>query len=121
MILLMQPGRNRTVLVAIKLLHTAVWLFFVGCIAAIPVAASLHRFRAAAVFAAFVLAECLVLGVNGLRCPLSDLAARYAPEDAPNFDIYLPNWLARYNKQIFGTLFVGCGLYALAVRLLFRH
>jgi hypothetical protein len=23
-----------------------------------------------------------------------------------NFDIYLPNWLARYNKAIVGTLFV---------------
>ena len=31
-----------------------------------------------------------------------------------NFDIYLPVWLARYNKAIFGTLFVVGGLFVLA-------
>jgi hypothetical protein len=25
---------------------------------------------------------------------------------APNFDIYLSRWLARWNKELFGTLFV---------------
>ena len=30
------------------------------------------------------------------------------------FDIFLPLWLARYNKQIFGTLFVLSVAYALA-------
>lgn len=24
----------------------------------------------------------------------------------PNFDIFLPEWLARWNKEIFGSLFV---------------
>ncbi len=37
---------------------------------------------------------------------MSDLAARHTSDRAANFDIYLPNWLARYNKVIFGTLFV---------------
>jgi hypothetical protein len=99
-------------IVAIKLLHTAVWLFFVACIAAVPLAAALHRFRFAGIAAVAVLLECLVLAANRFRCPLTDLAARYAPERASNFDIYLPNWLARYNKQIFGVLFLVGGFYA---------
>jgi hypothetical protein len=33
----------------------------------------------------------------------------------PNFDIYLPEWLARYNKEVFGTLFVGGPIYAMVV------
>jgi hypothetical protein len=33
---------------------------------------------------------------------------------AHNFDIYLPLLLARYNKQIFGPLFVVGGVVALA-------
>ncbi len=37
---------------------------------------------------------------------MSDWAAQFTDEKASNFDIYLPNWLARYNKIIFGTLFV---------------
>jgi hypothetical protein len=33
-------------------------------------------------------------------------AARFTESRADNFDIYLPNWLARHNKTVFGTLFV---------------
>jgi hypothetical protein len=36
---------------------------------------------------------------------LTNWAARFTDDRADNFDIYLPNWLARYNKVIFGTLF----------------
>jgi hypothetical protein len=40
------------------------------------------------------------------RCPLTDLAARYTVDRRPNFDIYLPNWLAEHNKVVFGLLFI---------------
>jgi len=93
-------------LVKIKLLHTAVWLFFVGCIVAIPIAGALCRAWWAAAFSGMVLLECAVLAVNRGRCPLTDVAARHTDERAANFDIYLPEWLARYNKESFGTLFV---------------
>jgi len=122
---LMQPNSKlHPVVIAVKLLHTAVWLFFVVCIAAVPVTAGLHRFRLTALFASLVLLECLVLVLNRWRCPLTDLAARFTPEISDNFDIYLPNWLARHNKTIFGTLFVAGGLFALAqwaVELIYRQ
>jgi hypothetical protein len=54
-----------------------------------------------------------VLAVNRGRCPLTDLAGRYTDERPDNFDIYLPLWLARRNKMIFGTLFVIGELYVL--------
>ena len=41
------------------------------------------------------------------------LAARYTPDRAANFDIYLPAWLARNYQNIFGTLFVAGGLLVL--------
>jgi hypothetical protein len=85
----------------------------VTCIVSVPVAAGLHNFKMSAIFAGLVLVECMVLAVNRFRCPLTDLAVRFAPEDSPNFDIYLPRLVAKYNKQIFGTLFVLGGLYAL--------
>ena len=102
------------VVVAIKLLHTVVWFFFVACIIAVPVAGGLHQFKLAAVLAALVLLECLVLVLNGWRCPLTDLATRFTPETSHNFDIYLPNWLARHNKTIFGIIFILGALFALA-------
>jgi len=92
-------------LVGIKILHTAVWLFFATCIVSIPLAAVWHQFRLAAALTALVLAECAVLAANRSRCPLTDLASRYTECRAANFDIFLPLWLARHNKAIFGALF----------------
>ncbi|MGJ5815836.1 hypothetical protein [Paludibaculum fermentans] len=110
----MQPPPERTApLVAVKLLHTAVWLFFVLCIFAIPVAGALREFIWAAALAALVLIECAVLVANHGRCPSTDWAARYTGARTDNFDIYLPLWLARYNKQIFGPVFLAGSLYAL--------
>ncbi len=95
-----------TPLVAIKLLHTLIWAFFAGCILAIPVLAWRGRFRWATVMIGVVAVECLILAFNGMRCPLTDLAAPYTANRADNFDIYLPVWLARWNKHIFGALYV---------------
>ena len=75
-------------------------------ILALPVLAVLSRFRWATVISIVVLLECAVLAINGGRCPLTDLASRFTTDRNPNFDIYLPNWLASHNKTIFGTLFV---------------
>ena len=100
------PSEPSPALVKIKLLHTVVWLFFVGCILAIPIAGAMRQFSWAAAFSGVVLLECAVLALNRGRCPLTDVAARHTAERAANFDIYLPEWLARYNKEIFGTLFV---------------
>ena len=105
-------------LVALKLLHTVIWIFFAGCIVAIPFAGTFHQFRWVAILTGLVLVECAVLLVNRGRCPLTDMSARYTQERADNFDIYLPVWLARHNKTIFGTLFVLGELYVLGVWLL---
>lgn len=93
-------------LVGVKLLHTAVWLFFAGCIVAIPFAGAWGHFRWVGFLTVLVLTECLVLALNKGRCPLTDLAGQYTRDrTADNFDIYLPLWLARHNKTIFGALF----------------
>lgn len=76
-----------------------------GCIVALPIFALAGRLRWAAVLSAVVVAECLVIGLNKGRCPLTNLAARFTDERVDNFDIYLPLWLARHNKAVFGTLF----------------
>jgi len=107
-----------TRLAGIKLLHTAIWLFFAGCIVAIPFLGAMHRFRRAAMVSGLVFGECAVLAVNRGRCPLTDLAALYTQDRADNFDIYLPLWLARHNQAIFGTLFAAGELLTLAIWLL---
>ena len=102
-------------LIAIRLLHTAIWLFFAGCIVAIPFAGVQRQFRWVVLLTGLVLVECMVIAVNRGRCPLTDLASRYTEDRSDNFDIYLPLWLARHNKLIFGTLFVIGGLFVLGL------
>jgi hypothetical protein len=51
----------------------------------------LRRFRWAAILTGLVVLECIVLTVNGGRCPVSDLAQQSTADHADNFDIYLPN------------------------------
>ncbi|MBL8748711.1 MAG: hypothetical protein JNK78_06095 [Planctomycetes bacterium] len=102
-------------LARVKALHTGVWAVFAACIVAMPVASWCGEHAVAAVLAAAVLAEVLVLAWNRWRCPLTDVAARYTDDRRANFDIWLPEWLARHNKAIFGALYVG-GLVFGAVR-----
>lgn len=97
----------------VKIVHTLAWAFFAGCIVAIPFATYAGNFFAAFVLIGIVLVEVAILVVNGWRCPLTDVAARYTDDRADNFDIYLPLLLARYNKLIFGWLFAGALAYTL--------
>ena len=113
----MTPGTKLTL---VRVLHTAVWAFMVGCIFAIPYFALREAFANAAIFIGIVLIETAILLQNHWRCPLTDVAARYTSDQQVGFDIYLPRWLARYNKAIFGTIFVASVLFAAARWLLFR-
>jgi hypothetical protein len=91
-----------------------VWAALVGVILAIPVLAWQNRFAWVAVLTGIMFVEVAVLAFNGMRCPLTDVAARYTDDRRDNFDIYLPLWLATYNKRIFGSVFVA-GLVVAAV------
>ena len=62
-----------------------------------------------------------VLALNKWRCPLTSLAARYTTDRGANFDIYLPEWLAKHNEVIFGTIYLvgvvtACAHWALAAK-----
>jgi hypothetical protein len=93
-------------LIAIKLLHTLIWAVLAGFILALPVLGIFRRFRWAAILSAIVWIECLIIVLDGGRCPLTNWAARFTADRSPNFDIYLPTWLAQHNKVIFGWLFM---------------
>jgi hypothetical protein len=109
-----QGGSGRhSLLILIKLLHTVIWAFLAGVIVALPVMGLRRQFGWALGLTGVVLVECGALLVNGGKCPLTTLAARFTESRADNFDIYLPLWLARYNKTIFGSLFVAGELFVL--------
>jgi hypothetical protein len=97
---------DRRSLRAVKIVHTVVWAFFVLCILAIPVMTWRGDYVHATWFVGIVFVEVLVLVVNRWRCPLTPVAARFTEDRRANFDIFLPEWIARHNKVIFGGLYV---------------
>ncbi len=104
-------------LTAIKLIHTAVWVFMNVVIFYALYAVVVDRIDRWLWLALAVIGlECLVLLIFRMACPLTLVAQRYSDSPEPNFDIYLPRWLAKYNKHIYGILLVGI-LAGLAWRL----
>ncbi|AHJ97535.1 hypothetical protein [Hymenobacter swuensis] len=92
-------------LTLIKTLHTLIWLFFNGVIFYMLYAAVAGRLDWRLWLGYGLIAtEGLVLLLFRLRCPLTVLARRYSSSLADNFDIYLPNWLARYNQRIYSGI-----------------
>jgi hypothetical protein len=90
----------------IKLVHKAIWAIVAACILVIPVFGWAEMYRYVLWLTGIVLVEILVLVFNGWQCPLTSAAARHTDDRADNFDIYLPAWLARHYKTIFGSLLV---------------
>ncbi|MEK7256082.1 MAG: hypothetical protein AAB316_15130 [Bacteroidota bacterium] len=55
--------------------------------------------------------EIAILMLFKWTCPLTLVARKYSDSTKPNFDIYLPEWLATHNKLIFGAcLAAGLGM-----------
>jgi hypothetical protein len=105
--------RAANALRVVRALHTLVWAVFASVILAIPLVASAGSLGWAALLIGFVLLEVAVLGCNHGRCPLTDVAARFTEDRAPNFDIYLPRVLAQWNKALFGAIYLAAVLYTL--------
>jgi hypothetical protein len=108
------PLTIESTLNAIKTVHTVVWAAFASCILAIWLFAWQAEFYYATLSIGIVCVEVLVLILNHWRRTLTSVAARYTGDRRANFDIYLPEWLARHNKLIFGTLYVAAIIFTLA-------
>ena len=106
-------------LTLIKTIHTAIWIFFNVVMAYLIYAVVMDRIDhwVWICLSLFVL-EGVVLLVFKYRCPLTILARRYSDSSRDNFDIYLPNWLAKYTKVIYTGLLV-IVMLILVVRLSF--
>lgn len=103
-------------LVLVKTLHTLIWLVMVCIIGYViwsGITGNISVYSWLAVVAVCI--EGIVLLVFKGSCPLTVIAREYSDSAKDNFDIYLPNWLARYNKQIFTTLFLA-GLVLMLLR-----
>ena len=109
---------SQSKLVLIKLLHTLVWIFFNIVIFYMLYAVIMDKIDLWLwIGFGLVLLEGLTLLVFKFFCPLTIMARKYSDSTRDNFDIYIPNWLARYNKLIY-TSIVGVILVITVIRLL---
>ena len=98
---------DRTKLILVKSTHTVIWVLFVTIIgfvlwSGLTGKISIYSWLAAA----SVMIEGIVLAIFKGSCPLTVVARKYSNSTKDNFDIYLPSWLAKYNKLIFTSLYL---------------
>ena len=90
----------------IKTIHTVIWLFFNVVIFYLLYAAITDKIDIWVwICIGLVIIEALVLLAFKMFCPLTVLARKYSDSTKANFDIFLPNWLAKYNKLIYSAIF----------------
>ena len=94
-------------LVIIKLFHSIIWMFFNLIIFYLYYAAIANKIdKWVGICIGIVLLEGLILLVFKRICPITLIARKYSDSTQDNFDIFLPNWLAKHNKLIYTILFV---------------
>ena len=111
---LSQRANSRLVLV--KTIHTVIWVFYNVVIFYMLYAVIVNRIdKWLWICFGLVLLEGIILLVFKQVCPVTLIARKYSDSDKSNFDIYLPEWLARYNKLIYTIIVI-----VIVVILLFR-
>jgi len=103
-------------LLVVKLIHTVIWIFFASVIFYILYAGLANEINIYTWIAiALVILEGLVLLIFRMSCPLTIVARKYSNSPKDNFDIFLPEWLARQNKLIFTSIYL-FGLILVIIR-----
>jgi hypothetical protein len=94
-------------LITIKIIHTLIWFFFNVVLFYMAYAVIVNKIdKFVWMGIAVILLEGLILLLFKKMCPLTIIARKYSDSTKDNFDIYLPNWLARYNKLIYTGFFI---------------
>ena len=94
-------------LISIKFIHTIIWFIFASAIMYVCYAGAFNKVNRLVWFCiGAVVVEGVVLLMNKGKCPLTPVAGKYTNNRSANFDIFLPEWLAKYNKILFTSIFL---------------
>jgi len=93
--------RNETKLTVVKLIHTLVWIFFNTVIFYMLYAVIIGKLDMWLwIGYGLVALEGITLIIFKCSCPITNIARKYSMSSKANFDIYLPNWLAKHTVPI---------------------
>jgi hypothetical protein len=91
----------------IKILHTIIWLFFNVVIFYLLYAVIADKIdKWIWICIGLILGEGIILLIFKNVCPVTLMAGKYSDSGKHNFDIYLPEWLAKYNKVIYTSIVI---------------
>lgn len=94
-------------LILVKAVHTLIWIFYNGVVGYMLYASVAGKIDPLFwVCTAFILLEGLILLLFKFTCPLTLIARKYSGYLKDNFDIYLPEWLARHTKRIYFSIVI---------------
>jgi hypothetical protein len=97
----------KTKLTLIKIIHTLIWVFFNFVVFYMLYAVIINKLdNWLWIGYTFMILEGIILLIFKFFCPLTIMARKYSDSTKNNFDIYLPNWLAKYNKLIYSGIMV---------------
>ena len=105
---------NASKLLALKIVHTTIWAFYASILVYMYYLVFLKKIDFTFWIAVFlVLLEATILLICEWKCPLTVYMERYVEKSDVGFDIFLPQWMAKYNKIGYSTLFVLCLILAI--------
>lgn len=109
----MSPARR---LALVRGVHTAIYGVITVCVLVVLFAGA-TGIRGEWLWVALGLMslEIVVFAGNGMKCPLTTLAAKYGARHGDRFDTYLPERITRHTVRIFAPLIL-LGLVLLAIR-----
>jgi len=98
---------NEIKLNIIKIIHTLIWIFFNFVIFYMLYAVIVNKLDKWLWigYGLFIL-EGITLLAFKFFCPLTIMARKYSNSSKDNFDIFLPNWLAKNTKLIYTSILV---------------
>ena len=98
-------GNKLKNLLTVKIIHTLIWLFFNVVIFYLLYAVLTDKIdKWVWIGLSLFVVEGIILVAFKMACPLTIIARKYSNSTKDNFDIFLPEWLAKYNKLIYTTL-----------------
>jgi hypothetical protein len=92
-------------LTLVKTIHTIIWVFFNVVIFYLLYAVIVNTIdKWVWICIGLIVLETIILLIFKSVCPVTLIAEKYSDSKKDNFDIYLPNWLARHNKRIYSVI-----------------
>ncbi len=93
-------------LLLVKIVHTISWVIVFSAILYILFSGIMGIIDNSIWIAiTIVIVEGIILLVNKWNCPLTSIAQKYSNNQSDNFDIFLPDWLAKHTKTIGAIIF----------------